>query len=66
MDEQTRQRVMIALVAFNLTVMIYASYTALSRSDPWSFGAFLGTAAIAIILGLVVGAVAFFVSALFG
>jgi|GEM_PF-2360312 len=66
MDEQTKQRVMIALVAFNLTVMIYALYTVLSRSDPWSFGAFLGTAAIAIILGLVVGAIAFFVSALFG
>ena len=65
MDEQTKQRVMIAVVAFNLTVMIYALYTVLSRFAPWSFGAFLATAAIAIVLGLVVGAIAFFVSTLF-
>ncbi len=65
MDEQTKQRFMVAVVAFNLTVMIYALYAVLSRSDPWSVGAFLGTAVIAIVLGVVVGVIAFFVSTLF-
>jgi hypothetical protein len=55
-------QVKISLVAFNFAVMIYMLYRIFTREAPWSGGAVVGAAAIALLIGAVVGGIAYVVS----
>jgi hypothetical protein len=54
------EQVKISLVAFNFVVMLYMLYRIFTREETWTFLAFMGAAGIAIVLGAIVGAVAYF------
>jgi hypothetical protein len=66
MDDETKQSLMISLVGFNITVVVYMIYRVLTREeawvgpdDPWYCPAILGAFAVAAVLGLIVGAIVF-------
>ena len=54
------EQVKISLVAFNFVVMIYMFYRIFTREGTWTFLGVLGAAGIAIVLGAIVGAIAYF------
>ena len=56
------EQIKISLVAFNFVVMLYMLYRIFTREETWTFLAFLGAAGIAIVLGAIVGGIAYFVS----
>ncbi len=59
-------QIKISLVAFNFVVMLYMLYRFFTREETWTFGAVLGAFGIAILLGAVVGAIAYFASSKMG
>ncbi len=59
MDDDTKQQVMISLVAFNVVAMVYGFYRVFSREEPWNIGAAIGTILLAAVIGGVVAGVTF-------
>ena len=59
MNEQLKQRLMLAIVAFNLCMISYIIVTQFSGPSVGSWGSFLSRLVIGAGIGLVVGAIVF-------
>lgn len=59
MDEQLKQRLMLAIVAFNLTVVAYLIGAQVMGSSVGTWGTFFSRAAVGAGIGLVVGGAVF-------
>ena len=51
-----KELMLICLIAFNLTVMVYGFYRVLTQTA-WTFGSAIGAAGMAVLLGLIVAGI---------
>jgi hypothetical protein len=57
-----RELMLVCLIAFNLTVMVYGFYRVFTRTTAWNFGAAMAAAGIALLLGLAVAGITYVIA----